>query len=63
MVANSATRATPGRRRTSRYRPSFIQAIHCRAVAVNADATGKTYPPFEYEVGKEKIREYAQRGR
>jgi len=28
-------------------------------VAVNAEATGKTYPPFEYEVGKEKIREYA----
>ena len=26
---------------------------------VNADATGKTYPPFDYEVGKEKIREYA----
>ena len=24
-----------------------------------ADATGKTYPPFEYEVGREKIREYA----
>ena len=28
-------------------------------MAVNAEATGKTYPPFEYEVGKEKIREYA----
>ena len=27
---------------------------------VRADAKGKTYPPFEYEVGKEKIREYAQ---
>ena len=26
---------------------------------VNAEAIGKTYPPFEYEVGKEKIREYA----
>ena len=26
---------------------------------VNADAKGKAYPPFEYEVGKEKIREYA----
>jgi acyl dehydratase len=23
------------------------------------DALGKTYPPFEYEVGREKIREYA----
>ena len=22
-------------------------------------STGKTYPPFEYEVGREKIREYA----
>jgi acyl dehydratase len=29
-------------------------------VPVNADAKGKAYPPFEYEVGKEKIREYAQ---
>jgi acyl dehydratase len=29
-------------------------------VAVNADAKGKAYPPFEYEVGKEKIREYAR---
>jgi acyl dehydratase len=28
-------------------------------VPVNTDAKGKTYPPFEYEVGKEKIREYA----
>ncbi len=26
---------------------------------VNVEAIGKTYPPFEYEVGKEKIREYA----
>jgi len=26
---------------------------------VNIDAKGKTYPPYEYEVGKEKIREYA----
>ena len=24
-----------------------------------SDVTGKTYPPFEYEVGREKIREYA----
>lgn len=24
-----------------------------------ATATGKTYPPYDYEVGKEKIREYA----
>ena len=29
-------------------------------MAVNAEATGKTYPPFEYEVGKEKIGEYAR---
>ena len=27
---------------------------------INQDAKGKRYPPFEYEVGKEKIREYAQ---
>ncbi len=26
---------------------------------VDTSAKGKTYPPFEYEVGKEKIREYA----
>ena len=26
---------------------------------VNAEAVGKTYPPFAYEVGKEKIKEYA----
>ena len=26
---------------------------------VNAEAVGKTYPPYVYEVGKEKIREYA----
>ena len=26
---------------------------------VNADAVGKAYPPYKYEVGKEKIREYA----
>ena len=29
-------------------------------MAVNAEAIGKTYPPFEYELGKEKIREYAR---
>jgi acyl dehydratase len=28
-------------------------------VPVDDKATGKAYPPFEYEVGKEKIREYA----
>jgi acyl dehydratase len=28
-------------------------------VPVDTSAKGKTYPPFEYEVGKEKIREYA----
>ncbi len=26
---------------------------------VDASAKGKAYPPYEYEVGKEKIREYA----
>ncbi len=26
---------------------------------MNADAQGKTFPPLEYEVGREKIREYA----
>jgi acyl dehydratase len=29
-------------------------------VAVDASAKGKTYPAHTYEVGKEKIREYAQ---
>jgi acyl dehydratase len=33
--------------------------IDCRALPVKTDAKGKNYPPFEYEVGKEKIREYA----
>jgi acyl dehydratase len=28
-------------------------------VAVNANAIGKVYPPRSYEVGREKIREYA----
>jgi acyl dehydratase len=32
----------------------------CRAVAVNTDAIGKTYPPVTYAVGREKIREYAR---
>ena len=27
---------------------------------VNSEAIGKSYPPFEYEVGKEKIGEYAR---
>jgi acyl dehydratase len=26
---------------------------------MEANAVGKTYPPFEYEVGREKVREYA----
>jgi len=29
-------------------------------VALKTDAIGKTYPPFEYEVGKEKVGEYAR---
>jgi acyl dehydratase len=29
-------------------------------VPVDDSAKGKTYPPHEYEVGREKIREYAQ---
>ena len=33
--------------------------IDWRAVPVNADSVGKRYPPYSYEVGKEKIREYA----
>ena len=28
-------------------------------MAVDTSEIGKTYPPFEYEVGREKIREYA----
>jgi acyl dehydratase len=33
--------------------------VICRAVTVDHSAKGKTYQPHEYEVGKEKIREYA----
>jgi acyl dehydratase len=29
-------------------------------VALRSDAIGKSYPPFEYEVGREKIGEYAR---
>jgi acyl dehydratase len=29
-------------------------------VPLNTDAIGKSFPPFEYEVGKEKIGEYAR---
>ena len=29
-------------------------------MAVKTEAVGKAYPPFEYEVGKEKIAEYAR---
>jgi acyl dehydratase len=29
-------------------------------VPVNTEAIGKTFPPFEYEIGKEKISEYAR---
>jgi acyl dehydratase len=29
-------------------------------VPVDATARGKRFPPFEYEIGKEKIREFAQ---
>ena len=28
-------------------------------MAIDREAIGKTYPPFEYEVGREKVREYA----
>jgi acyl dehydratase len=28
-------------------------------MGVDASASGKTYPPYEYEVGREKVREYA----
>jgi len=29
-------------------------------VALDTSAKGKTFPPYEYEVGKEKIREFAE---
>ena len=69
MVARAARRlATPGpargRRRARAAGGSGGREppgrIHCPAVPVDATAKGKTYPPYEYEVGKEKIREYAQ---
>lgn len=28
-------------------------------MAINSELAGKAYPPYEYEVGREKIREYA----
>ena len=34
-------------------------AGYIRAVPVDSSAQGKTYPAYEYEVGKEKIREFA----
>ena len=34
-------------------------AIDCRAVPVETKAVGKEWPPAAYEVGTEKIREYA----
>ncbi len=36
--------------------------IDCRAVPVKTEAIGKSYPPFEYEVGKEKIARVRPRG-
>ena len=33
--------------------------IRSRAVGVNEELIGKEYPAVEYEVGREKIREYA----
>ena len=33
----------------------FTGHIDCRAVPVKTDSIGKSYPPFEYELGKEKI--------
>ena len=35
------------------------QGLISRAVPVNEQAKGKAFPPFQYEVGKEKIKEYA----
>jgi acyl dehydratase len=34
--------------------------VTCAPVPVKTDAKGKVYPPVEYEVGKEKIAEYAR---
>ena len=33
--------------------------IDCRVVPVDDSAKGKSFPPVEYEVGREKIREFA----
>ena len=43
----------------SDLRAGCPQGLICRPVPVNEAAKGKTYPPSEYEVGKEKIKEYA----
>ena len=56
----SASSARSPRRRRSATSPSLARpTLDWRAVPVNADAVGKAYPPYTYEVGKEKIREYA----
>ncbi len=36
------------------------RAVICRAVPVDQSAQGKSFPGFEYEVGKEKIGEFAR---
>ena len=53
-LGRSAARSVIGRA------PDHAVALDWRAVPVKTDAIGKTYPAFEYEVGKEKIREYAR---
>src|SRR6185503_20641248 len=62
--------ADGGRRAAHGGRPAGLAAardaharrglVDCRAVPVKTEAIGKSYPPVEYEVGKEKIGEYAR---
>ena len=40
--------------------PAGGSGLDWRAVALDTKAKGKTYPPHVYEVGAEKIREYAE---
>jgi acyl dehydratase len=48
----------PARQR-GRPRAAAVDLESAAAVAVNEDLIGKRWPAFEYEVGREKIREYA----
>ena len=51
--------ALPGRSTAARFRRSSESETLLAAVPLPTDKIGKTYPPVDYAVGREKIREYA----